>query len=59
MYNWVIHKGGFSMFTAKTQKGSLIFTPKIDNPFTSEEPYQADDPNDWQDQAIRGFNHEV
>jgi antitoxin component of MazEF toxin-antitoxin module len=30
----------------KSQNGSLIFTPKIKNPFTSDQHYEADKTND-------------
>lgn len=43
----------------KSQNGSLIFTPKIEDPFISNEPYEADETNDWQEQAVEEFNREV
>lgn len=43
----------------KSQNGSLIFTPKIENPFTSDEVYEDDKDYEWQESAAGEFENEV
>lgn len=43
----------------KSQNGSLIFIPKIDNLFSSDEVFENDYLHDWQKSAAGEFNNEV
>lgn len=43
----------------KSQNGSLIFTPKIDNLFSSDEVFENDYLHDSQESAAGEFNNEV
>ncbi|MDC4249037.1 type II toxin-antitoxin system PemI/MazE family antitoxin [Enterococcus faecium] len=41
-------EAGTEYVTYQSKNGGLIFTPRIDNPFLSDEPFQKDEDEAWQ-----------
>ena len=41
-------KAGSKYVVYKSKNGGLIFTPKIENPFLLDEPFQKDEDEGWQ-----------
>ncbi|MBO1086867.1 MULTISPECIES: type II toxin-antitoxin system PemI/MazE family antitoxin [Enterococcus] len=41
-------EAGSKYVVYKSKNGGLIFTPQIENPFLSDEPFQKDEDEGWQ-----------
>ena len=50
---------GTEFVAYKSLNGSLIFSPKIDNPFQSDFTFEGDKEDEWQDIAQREWESDV